>query len=68
LCDNTCLKPKSFGFLREKRITVLYDYRKTDESDFNFTQANLLVSGAYYKITPVLGKGILALGGDPYMR
>jgi hypothetical protein len=48
--------------LREKRITVLYDYRKTDESDFNFSQANRFVSGAYYKITPVIGNGILPLG------
>jgi hypothetical protein len=55
---------KCFGFLREKRITVLYDYRKTDKSDFNFTHVNLLFSGAYYKITPVLGNGVLRLGGD----
>jgi hypothetical protein len=40
-------------------MTVLCDYRKTDESDFNFTQVNVLSDSAFYKTTPVIGNGIL---------
>jgi hypothetical protein len=43
-------------------MTGLCDYRKTDESDFDFTQVHLLSNGADYKTTPVIGNAILPLG------